>query len=391
MKKVFILSALVFITFLGNAQKGLVTKAQSLKEAGKLDEALQNINKAIDPSNDKADKTINWPNTWEVRGEVYQAIFQSKNAEFKKLADDPLTEAVNSYKKAIELDTRGRNSNSIKVKLTLLINDLTNQAVEAFNKNDYNMALLSFEQILDVQDIDLIAKDNPGVVDTVIIFNEGLAAYNGENYDKAIKYYEEAAKYGYNDAKTYSLIASSYQLNNDTLGALAALQRGFEKYPDDNVILTSMIQLYMDQDKTEEAMKYLKMAIEQDPENATFYFAQGALYEKLNDEENAIEAYMNAIEADKEFFNAYYNLGALYYNKGVKQIEYANTIPAANNKVYEEELSKSDIWFKKALPFMEECYNLRKDDNMTLESLKNLYYRVKDMDNYNKMLEKLGQ
>ncbi len=138
-----------------------------------------------------------------------------------------------------------------------------------------------------------------------------------------------------------------------------------------------MIQLYMDQDKTEEAMKYLKMAIEQDPENATFYFAQGALYEKLNDEENAIEAYMNAIEADKEFFNAYYNLGALYYNKGVKQIEYANTIPAANNKVYEEELSKSDIWFKKALPFMEECYNLRKDDNMTLESLKNLYYRLK--------------
>ena len=40
---------------------------------------------------------------------------------------------------------------------------------------------------------------------------------------------------------------------------------------------------------------------------------------------------------------------------------------------------------------MEECYNLRKDDNMTLESLKNLYYRLKDMDNYNKMLEKLGQ
>ncbi len=56
------------------------------------------------------------------------------------------------------------------------------------------MALLSFEQILDVQDIDLIAKDNPGVVDMVIIFNAGLAAYNGENYDKAIKYYEEAAK-----------------------------------------------------------------------------------------------------------------------------------------------------------------------------------------------------
>ena len=175
-------------------------------------------------------------------------------------------------------------------------------------------------------------------------------------------------------------------MNNDTLGAIAALQKGFEKYPDDNVVLTSMIQLYMDQNKTEDAMKYLKMAIEQDKDNATFYFAQGALYEKMEDEENAIEAYQNAIGVDKEFFNAYYNLGALYYNKGVKQIEYANTIPTSNNKLYEEELSKSDIWFEKALPFMEECYKLKPDDNMTLESLKNLYYRLKDMDNY-KMLE----
>ncbi len=391
MKRVFILTVLVLIAFLGNAQKSLVTKSQSLKEAGKLAEALQNINKAIDPSHDKVAKTIDWPNTWEVRGEVYQAIFQSTNADIKKLADDPLTEAVNSFKKAVELDAKGRNTNSIKVKLTLLINDLTNQAVEAFNQNNFDRALLSFEQILDVQSIDFIAKDNPGAVDTVIIFNAGLAAYNGEKYDKAIKYYEEAAKYDYNGAKTYSLIASSYQLNKDTLGALAALQKGFEKYPDDNVVLTSMIQLYMDQNKTEDAMKYLKLAIEQDPENATFYFAQGALYEKLEDEENAIEAYQNAIEADKEFFNAYYNLGALYYNKGVKQIEYANTIPTSNNKLYEEELSKSDIWFEEALPFMEKCHELKNDDNMTLESLKNLYYRLKDMDNYNKMLEKLGQ
>jgi tetratricopeptide (TPR) repeat protein len=152
-----------------------------------------------------------------------------------------------------------------------------------------------------------------------------------------------------------------------------------------------MIQIYLDLDKTEDAMKYLDMAIQQDPENSTFYFAQGTLYEKVENEEKAIESYQNAIENDEDFFDAYYNLGALYYNKGVKQIEVANSIPTSNNEAYEVELKKADKWFKKALPYMEKCHELKPEDNMSMESLKNLYYRLKDMENYNRMLEKLGQ
>ncbi|MGC9355292.1 MAG: tetratricopeptide repeat protein [Mariniphaga sp.] len=391
MKKVMIFMVLVSFVFSGCGQKGLVTKSQNLKDTGKLAEALENINQAIDPTHEKADKTISWPRTWEVRGEVYQAVYQSDNEEVKKLAEDPLTEALKSYKKALELDDKGRFENSVKVKLTLLTNDLTNQAVEAFNDENYSKALQSFEQILEVQDIDIIKQDNPEAVDTVIIFNAGLAAYNAENYDKAIEYYKEAAKYGYNEARTYSLIANAYQLKKDTLGALGALQEGFEKYPEDNTILTSMIQIYLDLDKTEDAMKYLDVAIQQDPGNATFYFAQGTLYEKVENDEKAIESYEKAIENDETFFNAYYNLGALYYNKGVKQIEVANSIPTSDNEVYEVELKKADKWFKEALPYMEKCHELKPDDNMTMESLKNLYYRLKDMENYNRMLEKLGQ
>ena len=382
---------LVSFVFSGCGQKGLVTKSQNLKDTGKLEEALENINQAIDPTHEKADKTISWPRTWEVRGEVYQAVYQSDNEAIKKLTEDPLSEALKSYKKALELDDKGRFENSVKVKLTLLTNDLTNQAVEAFNDENYAQALRSFEHILDVQNIDIIKQDNPEAVDTVIIFNAGLAAYNAENYDKAIEYYREAAKYGYNESRTYSLIANAYQLKEDTLGALGALQEGFEKYPEDNTILTSMIQIYLDLDKTEDAMKYLDMAIQQDPGNATFYFAQGTLYEKVENEENAIEAYENAIENDETFFNAYYNLGALYYNKGVKQIEVANSIPTSDNEAYEVELKKADKWFKEALPYMEKCHELKPDDNMTMESLKNLYYRLKDMENYNRMLDKLGQ
>jgi tetratricopeptide (TPR) repeat protein len=391
MKRTIILLTFIFAASVSFAQKGKVTSAQNFKDSGDLAKALEAIEETIDPSNEKSEKTIGWPKTWEVRGEIYQAIYQSEDENVKSLSEDPLATAFESYKKALELDDKGRFSNSLKIKLTLLTNDLTNQAVDGFNNEDYEKALRSFEQILAINDMPLIKEDNPDAVDTVIVYNTGLAAYNAQQYDKAIKYYKEAAEHGYNGARTYSLIANAYQQKKDTLGALQILQEGFEKYPEDNTVLTSMIQIYLDQNRTEDAMKYLEMAIEQDPENATFYFAQGTLFEKLDDEEKAIEAYDKAIEADPEYYNAYYNLGALYYNKGVQQIEVANAIPANENERYLEETKKADIWWEKALPYMEKCQELKPDDVMTLESLKNLYYRMKQMDKYNEVLEKLGQ
>ncbi len=391
MKRTIILLTFVFAFSASFAQKGKVSSAENYKDSGKLKEALETINTTIDPSNDKSEKTIGWPHAWEVRGDIYQAIYQSKDENVKSLADDPLAEALESYKKALELDDKDRYSKNIKIKLTLLTNDLTNQAVQAFNDEKFEKALHSFEQILDVQNMDIIKADSPDAVDTVIIFNSALAAYNAQNYDKAIEYYSEAAKYGYNGARTYSLLANTYQLKKDTLGALEALKEGFEKYPEDNTVLTSMIQIYLDMNKTEEAMKYLDMAIQQDPTNATYLFAQGTLYEKVGEEEKAIESYEKAIDVDENYFDAYYNLGALYYNEGVKQIEVANAIPANENEKYQEELKKADKWFEKALPYMEKCHELKPEQKMTLESLKNLYYRLKMMEKYNQIMEQLNQ
>lgn len=391
MKKSIILLAFVLAFSGAFAQKGKVTSAQNFKDTGKLDKAVEAISEAIDPANPKSQKSIDWPKTWEVRGEIYQAIGATEDANFKKLSDDPLTMALESYKKALELDDKDKFGKSVKIKLTLLTNDLTNQAVGCFNEDDYAGALKSFEQILDIQNIDIVKEDNPGAVDTVILFNAGLAAYNAKDYPTAVKYYGEAAKHGYNGARTYSLISDSYMLMQDTMGALNAVQEGFEKYPNDNGVLTSMIDLYLKLDRKEEAMKYLNMAIEQDPTNVTYYFAQGTLYETFGDEANAIKSYEKAMEIDPTFFNAYYNLGALYYNKGVKQIEFANSVPANENEKYVAETKKADIWFEKSLPYMEKCEEINPTDPMTLESLKNLYYRMQKMDKYNAILEKLGQ
>ncbi len=251
--------------------------------------------------------------------------------------------------------------------------------------------MLSFEQMLDMKQLPVIKKDNPDAIDTVIIFNAGLAAFNAQNYPKAIEYYKEAAKYGYNGGRTYSLLSKTYLENKDTLTAITTLNDAFEKYPTDNSVLVEMINIYINTKRSDEAMKYLTLAIEQDPTNASFYFAQGSLLDGIGKQEDAIKSYEKAIDLNKEYYDAYYNLGALYYNNGVKQIEVANKVPANDNKRYEEELAKSDVWFEKALPFMEKCQELKAGDPYSLESLKNLYYRLKKLDKYEAVLKQLGE
>lgn len=381
MNKPIILQSFVLLILLINCSpRTKVTSSQNLKNSGKLEEALKTIEEATDPNKEKADKIITWPRTWEVRGEIYQAFFNSEKQNIKNIAEDPLDEALKSYKKALDLDDKGRHTNSIKVKLTLLSNDFTKQAVEAFNDEKYELALKSFEQILEINDIPVVKADNPNAIDTTIIYNAGLAALKAGDFDKAVEYFSEAARHGYNGAKIFPVIAGVYEQKNDTLAALKILKQGFEKYPADMDVLASMIQTYINLERREEALEYLNMAIEQDPSNATFFLAMGRLYEEIGEDEKALKAYQKAIDVDPELFKAWYNIGVFYYNKGVQQWEVAGEVPANDNETYDQELKKADDWWEKALPFMEKCHELNPEDQTTIESLKNLYYRLNQMD-----------
>ncbi len=150
MKRAFIVLLLVSTIYSSFAQKGKVQNALNLKDNGKLEQAFSTIQEATDTNNEKAEKSIDWPKTWEVRGEIFQAIFHSEDEKVKELSSAPLSEALHSYKKALELDADGKFSKSIKIKLTLLTNDLQNQAFKYYKAEDFNKALQSFEQILEI-------------------------------------------------------------------------------------------------------------------------------------------------------------------------------------------------------------------------------------------------
>lgn len=389
MKRSTILFALLFAVISVFAQKGKVSTALSNKELGKLDKAVEAIEETIDSSNPKTEGSITWPRTWEVRGEIYQAVFQSKDENFKKLSNDPLTTAYDSYMKAVQLDDKDKFSKSIKIKLTLLIGDLTNQAVASFNEENYEKALKSFEQIMAIEQAPVYKAGEPAAVDTVILFNAGLAAANAKNYDKAIKYYKEAAKYKYNGAKTYALISRNYLDKKDTVGALQILQDGLKEYSQESSLLVEVINIYINKNKVDEAIKYLDMAIAQDPKNPTYLFAKGTMFDKLQKFDDAAGCYLKALEVKPDYFDAYYNMGALYYNKGVKQVDVANAVPSNQPDKYEIEKDKADVEFKKAIPYMEKAHEINPTDKYTLESLKTLYYRLKMLDKHAEIVEKM--
>ncbi len=389
MKKTFVLLSFILLASGAFAQRGKVTSALNFKDTGKLDKAIEAIEEATDPNNPKSAKSVDWPRSWEVRGEIMQAIAGSNDPNIKKLVSNPLDEALKSYKRALELDLSNRIGKSIKIKLTLLTNDLTNLAVEGFNTEDYATSLKAFESILDLQSLPVMQEDNPGAVDTIIIFNAGLAAFNDGNYDKAVQYYTEAAKYNYNEGRTYQLLSKAYLEKSDTTRALTALQEGLTKFPEDNGILVEMTNIYITTGKTDDAMRYLDLAIEQDPSNESFYFVKGSLLDGFGQQEAAIESYEKAIELNPGYFNAYYNLGALFYNNGVKQVEVANAVPPSDNARYEAEVAKADVWFTRSLPLMEKCYELEPDDNYAIESLRNLYYRLQMMEKYEAIMKKV--
>ena len=166
MKKIVTLLSLLIITTSIFAQKGKVTSALSYKESGNLEKAWETIQIALDPANEKAEKSLTWPRAWEVQGEILQEIFRMDK---KDLVEKPLFKAYDSFMKAIELDTDNKFSKSIMVDLTFLQTDFSNYAIKAYEAEQFDVSLACFERFMDISNNPVMNQTGAEVIDTRII------------------------------------------------------------------------------------------------------------------------------------------------------------------------------------------------------------------------------
>ncbi|TAJ11344.1 tetratricopeptide repeat protein [Marinilabiliaceae bacterium JC017] len=366
----------------GFAQKGKVSAADTYLSGNDLDAAKKAIDAAMEN-----EKSMNWPKTYITAAKVYTELYKNDKD------DEGVMKAYDFYTKAIELDKKGnakgkqknKYQKEIKFALTFFKGDLTNAAIDAFNSDSYVPALNAFEGVINISAMDMFKEEAAGV-DTAIVYNCALAAYNAEKWEAAEKYFDQSIDLKYGGGDAVLLLNQVYSNTEDSLKMGENLKRGFEVYPDDERILTSLIQFYLSSKQNEAALEYLNTAIEKDPENSSFYYARGVLYEST-DTEKAIENYEKSLEIDGKLFNSLFNLGVIYYNKGVEQTNIANE--KTDYKDFETAKKVADGFFEQALPYMEKALESEPTNADVLESLKGLYYRFERMDKYNEIKAKI--
>lgn len=399
------------------------------------------------------------------RANIY---FDSRSARFwedtKPLREDALNVAFEAYKKAVELDEKGKMKESVKEKLKQLSGKYISLGAIAWEMGDYKKAFDAFGASLKVSEDKLVGK-----VDTAIYFNTALAADNAKLYKEALGYYKKALGLNYgkdvavkddaglpkkddsgqaitssaSNARLYVYIATCYTNLEDLDKTGEYLLKGAKLYPDNGEIVVELINYYLKTDQTMKALSYLDKAIKMEPTNATYYFAQGALFEKLREKERidvkkilqdslanreakmeelkakfkktksskerykiggeqtelrkvikqlqkdtlnvpvndvmedytkkACASYEKAIELKSDYHSPLYNLGVIYYNKAQLERKAADLIDLNDTKAFNEQIKVACHVYKKSLEYFEKAHEIEPKDNVTLETLRNIY------------------
>ena len=381
MKKITILLMAVLISGVASAQMGKVNAAETFIREGAFDKAKVSIEEAI--ANPKSAATAK---TYYVKGKLCQAAFDSGDPKFMSLYPDILMEAYNNYEKAVQMDPKMKNTVIKDNIYAMLGNSFLNDAINKFNEKDYEGAMKSFERNVMVSASDMYV----GVVDTLVIFNAGLAAYNAELYPQAIEYFRICTATGTEDTKPYIFISDSYMKMQDTLKAEEVLLEGVRAYPDTLDILLQATQFYLDTDNSEKAFESLHRAMEKDPENYILYLVEGSLHMKMNNYPEAIKSLNASLGKNKEQFESNYNIGLCYVQIANDMLNEANMI--ADNKEYEIAKNKALDEMKKAVPYFLEAERVNPTSLPTLEFLREIYLKLKMMpefEAYKKKVEDL--
>jgi tetratricopeptide (TPR) repeat protein len=241
-------------------------------QKGKIDQALRDLNQAIELNPEDSDLFI-------LLGDVYFIIGKKENC-------------ISSYKKALKLNP---NSETPLIKLAetyLILKDYeeAKKYIDFALSNDVNNQKAYYLKgvgLMETGDTTeaLINLKIAGNLDSTYYeaFMQTGTIYTAKNDNQAIDYYKAALKARPDDERALLLLALSYQYNDN-----------FDK----------SIRIY----------KYINQLY---PDNKTAYFNTGSIYMiEKHDFDSAVDAFREAINIDPSYVEAVYNLGRIYEERG---------------------------------------------------------------------------
>lgn len=318
---------------------------------------------------------------------------------YKAKDDGKLLEtAYQCYKKTIELDPSFIRPELVpqnaEIGLDRIARLLYNQGIENFQAQKSDEALVCFEKANSI-------FSELGTSDDNLILYTGFAAETIKDSVKAIKYYSQLVEKKNDNPNLYMSLAYLYIGKKDFDKALNVVQTGKSILPENQNLLLTEANIYLQADRAKEAESILKVAAERDPNNAQLQFAIGANYDKMvNDsslnEETKIaafnagkQAYLKALSIKPDYFDAAYNLGALLNNKAAAAITEANNLPLSATEKYDELIKMANELLLEAKPYLQKCHELQPTDRNTMIMLRGIYSQTKDTENLKLINQKL--
>lgn len=380
MKKLALLMVLVVTMASGFGQKNVRQTASNYLRDGKLDKAMEAINQCVQDASTQQD-----PKSWFIRGNIYLEIANTKDENYKKLDPNPLQQALSSYKKAVEYDTKKEFNDDIFAKLNWQRNNYFNQAVEFYNKKQYKDAMASFENGANTYSI-------MNLSDTLSLFYAAACATMVPDREKAKEYYLQLLKANSKTPAVYISLSDLYRQDKDSVNALKVVQMGQKLYPNDLKLFLAETNIYLTFGNTNKALRNLKLATQKDTTNPTIFFALGTIYDKIANDtmqtmqsratafDQAVSAYRSAIKLNPKYFDPNYNLGALFVNKAASIMEEANKLPLDADAQFKKLKEEANQYLVQAAPYLEVATEIQPNDMNTLYSLKQIYVRTNQTD-----------
>ncbi len=185
--------------------------------------------------------------------------------------------------------------------------------VELFNKAAYPDALKAFEN-----NIKILSRPEIAELDTMTLFNAGIAAEKSRMYDKAEYYYQKLIRFHYDTWSVYIALANLYKVQNKTPLFFKTIEEGSRKYPEDQAHFTNeLLSYYLEKEQYDSALTSVNSLIKSDSLNPNLLYLKGSIYHQKGNLKQAETFYRECLKSSPNNADAAFNLSSILYNKAL--------------------------------------------------------------------------
>lgn len=323
------------------------------------------------------------------------------NPEAKVDHPDASMKAFSALKEVLNVADKKYFKSDALTGLVQTAGHLSNSGLFAFKAADYEGAYKYYNAVSDLKTL-LDGKGKKDVLKDPNDYNEhlymtGLSAMQCKKSEEATTVFKQLMENDYDEPGVYNCLV---QLNMESNPEEAEkyLTAGREKYPENEELMVSELNHYLQANRFDELVTKLKSAIAANPENVSYYTALANTYDNLFQKEleaknmpaaeghfkSALDYYGQALDKDGSNFFAMYNSGVLYVNKAnviieeLKVLENKGNFGKAALREMEAKKAAINVEFEKALPFFKKSEAINPNDINALSALKEIYARNED-------------